>query len=84
MLNSLKTDTVPKSKRVEVAEICADLGISRSLAYAEIRAGRIPSITLGGRRRVIPRAAYERWLEGSYERWLEASSGAKAAEGVCA
>jgi excisionase family DNA binding protein len=57
-----KVNGVPKSKRVEIEEICEDLGIGRSLAYEEIRSGRIPSITMGARRRIVPRAAYEKWL----------------------
>lgn len=42
----------------EVAALC---GISRGLAYDQVRAGRIPSIRLG-RRILVPRAALEALL----------------------
>jgi excisionase family DNA binding protein len=44
-----------------VDELAKELRISRQKAYAELRAGNIPSIRLG-RRFVIPRAAIADWL----------------------
>ena len=44
-----------------VDDLARDLGISRQKAYAELRAGRIPSIRLG-RRFVIPKSAIAEWL----------------------
>jgi len=51
-----------RSVRVPITEVCRDLGISRSLAYEMLRQQRIPCISLGRRRKIIPRAAYDHWL----------------------
>lgn len=48
------TLTVPETAKV--------LGISRNMAYALVREGRIPAIRLGERRLVVPVAAIEQLL----------------------
>lgn len=44
-----------------VSEACEIIGISRNSGYAAIRRGELPSRKIG-RRVVIPRAAFDRWL----------------------
>jgi excisionase family DNA binding protein len=44
-----------------VGEAAALLGISRSKAYIKIRAGELPSVKLGGSRR-IPADALRKWI----------------------
>jgi excisionase family DNA binding protein len=58
-MSNRKTQAKPTYSSVE--DLARELGISRQKAYAELRAGRIPSIRLG-RRFVIPRAAIAEWL----------------------
>ena len=53
-----------KSQVMTVPEAARALGISRNSAYVAVRAGEIPSIKLG-RRVVIPRVAFERFLESA-------------------
>ncbi len=50
-----------------VTEAAALLGISRTTAYACVRRGEIPSLTLG-RRVVISRVVLERMLDGALDR----------------
>lgn len=45
-----------------VPEAASLLGISLGKAYEAVRAGTIPAIRVG-RRFLIPRAAFERWLD---------------------
>jgi excisionase family DNA binding protein len=45
-----------------VEEAAKRLGIGRGQAYAGVRAGQIPSIKIGKRRRLVPVAALERML----------------------
>jgi excisionase family DNA binding protein len=45
-----------------VAEAARVLGISRSYCYELVQGGQLPSLRLG-RRRLIPRAALERFVE---------------------
>lgn len=47
-----------------VDEAAVRLGISRSSAYAAVRRGELPAIRLN-RRIVVPRVAFERWLEAA-------------------
>ena len=47
-----------------VREACALLGLSKNSVYARIREGVIPSIRVGARL-LIPRIAFERWLESA-------------------
>ena len=46
-----------------VEEAATALGISRGLAYAMVREGRLPALRLGQRRLIIPRAALEGLLD---------------------
>jgi excisionase family DNA binding protein len=47
-----------------VGDLATELGVSRAVAYREIRAGRIPHLRLG-RRIVLSRAAIAEWLRTS-------------------
>lgn len=51
----------PQPKLMRVRELATELGLSRSRAYALVRAGRIPAIRVGNAIR-IPREAFERWM----------------------
>jgi excisionase family DNA binding protein len=44
-----------------IDETAAELGISRSGAYAAARTGQIPVVRVG-RRLLVPRAAFHAWL----------------------
>ena len=46
-----------------VEEAATALGISRGLAYAMVREGRLPALRLGPRRLIIPCAALEGLLD---------------------
>jgi len=60
---------------VSVTEAAALLGVSRPTIYALLeRDGGLPSLRVG-RRRLIPMAALERWIDG------EARAGGGAAHG---
>jgi len=48
-----------------IREAAGLLGISRGLCYSLVKQGKIPSLSLGERRVVIPKAALERMLEGN-------------------
>lgn len=54
-------------KALTVDEAAYELGISRNVAYAAVRNGEIPSIRIG-KRIIIPRAAFEKMLEGAAAR----------------
>ena len=45
-----------------VTEAAKIIGISRSLAYQMANEGRLPTILVGVRRKVIPKVALEQWL----------------------
>ena len=45
-----------------VPEAAEALGIGKNQGYEAARAGQIPTIRIG-RRLLVPRAAFERWLE---------------------
>jgi excisionase family DNA binding protein len=47
-----------------VAELQQMLGVSRSVIYECLRAGIIPCLKLG-RRYIIPKVAFHKWLEES-------------------
>jgi excisionase family DNA binding protein len=61
------TNTVPvevqKPATMKVAEVAERLGIGINSAYEGVHKGQIPSIKIGGRY-LVPRAAFERMLEG--------------------
>lgn len=46
---------------LSIPEFCLVVGIGRSRAYEEIKAGRLPILKCG-RRTLISRAAIEEWL----------------------
>ncbi len=50
-----------ESRVLSVAEAAKILGISRSLAYAGVMRGEIPSIKIG-KRLLVPKAAFEQLL----------------------
>ena len=45
-----------------VTEAAKIIGISRSLAYQMANEGKLPTILVGVRKKVIPKAALEQWL----------------------
>lgn len=49
---------------MSVLEAAKQLGISRNLAYQLVRDGEIPTLRLG-RRIIVPRAAFDRWLDSA-------------------
>ena len=48
---------------LSVTEAAERIGVSRAQLYPLVMSGLIPSIMVGKRRRLIPVAALERWLE---------------------
>ncbi len=60
-----RVSAIPLEDRLTltVEEAARLLGISRSLAYEAVAAGKLPSIRIG-RRVLVPRAALERLLDG--------------------
>ena len=56
----------PSPMLLAIPEICERTGLSRSSVYQEIRSGRLRSVTVG-RRRLIPKAALEDWMESLLE-----------------
>jgi len=59
-----QTETDPSERAVVSVEAASRiLGISRGLGYALARSGGLPTIRLGARRIVVPRAALQRMLE---------------------
>ena len=59
----MNTPNNPK-RSLTVSEAADELGISRNAAYEAVRVGEIPSLRIG-RRVVIPRVAFERFLESA-------------------
>ena len=70
--------TVPRDRRARkkerpkppqltytVEEAAEVLGIGRGLAYIMVRDGELPSIRMGQRRLLVPKAALDEWLEAS-------------------
>ena len=54
-----------KPKRsLTVSEAAGELGISRNAAYEAVRVGEIPALRIG-RRVIIPRVAFEFFLESA-------------------
>ena len=52
---------MPERKTLTVEEAAEQIGISRNAAYDAVRNGEIPHLRVG-RRIVIPKTAFERWL----------------------
>lgn len=57
----MKVDDSEPPTTMTVPEVGEAIGVSRNLAYQLARDGVIPSLRLG-RRIVVPRVAFERWL----------------------
>lgn len=57
----METNTSQK-KTLSVEQMAEELGISRGSAYALVREGKVPVIRVG-RRYLVPRQAFERFLE---------------------
>lgn len=57
----------PQRATITVEEAAEILGISKASAYRAAGAGEIPAIRIG-RRLVIPRASFEKFLAGSETR----------------
>lgn len=47
---------------LSVEDVAKALGLNRNTIYREVRSGRIPSVRVGDRF-LIPKAAFEKWLE---------------------
>lgn len=60
-----------------VREAARMLGIGHDLAYQCVKDGTIPAVTLG-RRIVIPRGRFERWLDSTFESDREPLTGRRA------
>lgn len=52
-----------KRQTYTVDEVAGVLGVSRSVAYTQVREGAIPSIRLG-KRWIIPKSRFDAWLAG--------------------
>jgi excisionase family DNA binding protein len=50
-------------RTMTVEDVARALGISRNTAYAAARRGDFPTVRIGSRV-LVPREAFERWLEG--------------------
>lgn len=51
-----------EKRTLTVTEAAQIIGISKSLAYKMANEGRLPTIKVGTRKHVIPKAALEQWL----------------------
>lgn len=63
VVTSARREPAPTSRRLTltVPEVAALLGIGRNEAYVAVQRGEIPARKVG-RRILIPRAAFDRWL----------------------
>lgn len=61
------SDLMNNRLTLTIDEAAEMLGVSRDTVYRAVRAGQIPTLKLGARRLVIPRAAFERMLEQAGE-----------------
>lgn len=52
-----------KPAALTVPEAAAAIGISSSLYYRQLRAGKVPGVQVG-RRYIVPIAEWHRWLAG--------------------
>lgn len=66
ILTATKPSTDTPRATLTVAEAIAATGLSRNTFYDGVRRREIPSIRVG-RRILIPRVAFERWLEGEHD-----------------
>ncbi len=49
-------------KVLSVDDVAKELGLNRNTIYRQVRAGLIPSVKVGDRY-LIPRSAFDKWLE---------------------
>lgn len=59
-----------------VHDVAAWFGVSVRAAYAMMQSGVVPSVKIGQRRVVVPRAAWEAWLARQTEAALARCGGA--------
>jgi excisionase family DNA binding protein len=59
------TDVAPLTYTID--EVARVLGVNRNTAYQAARVGELPVIKIG-RRMLVPKAAFERMLEGAGEK----------------
>ena len=60
--NQSSAESVTERQTLDVPEVAKILGCSRGSAYRWVRENRIPALRIG-RRIVVPRQAFERWLQ---------------------
>jgi excisionase family DNA binding protein len=58
-------DTTPDLAVLTVKQVQADLGMSKNAVYEAIGRGEIPSVRVG-RRILVPRGPYKRFLAGEH------------------
>ena len=63
--NATQPDT-PERQTLDIPEVARRLGCSRGSAYRWAREGKLPVLRIG-RRMVVPRQAFERWLDSASE-----------------
>jgi excisionase family DNA binding protein len=61
----MTVDVTVERKTYNIPEIAAMLGISRVSAYDLAHSKGFPAIFVGERRIVVPREAFERWLNNA-------------------
>ena len=63
----------PERQTLDIPEVAKILGCSRGTAYRAAREGRLPVLRIG-RRLVVPRHAFDRWLASAAEPLLDPST----------
>lgn len=66
----MQSDTHPPKLAYSIKEACQASSLGRTTLYAHIKAGRLQTIKVGGRR-VIPAAALEALLSSGFNRASE-------------
>jgi len=66
ILTATKSPTETQKAVLTVADVIAATGLSRGAVYDAVRRREIPSVRVG-RRVLIPRHAFERWLAGEFD-----------------
>ena len=70
--NHVSSQQISAPDLLKPAEVAARLGVSRTWLYEAARAGRIPSIRIGGREgplRFVPEDL-QRWIDEARAEWL--------------
>jgi excisionase family DNA binding protein len=57
------TDPEPAPRTMSLEEACRDLGIGRSMGYSLARRGQFPGLLKLGRRFLVSRPAFERYIQ---------------------